>query len=219
MKGFPNQVAELAKLSLAMRCIVQLADQGEQAKDYGVLGEALVRAGVAGPGHRKQPIEQYIRTQRRKKPDDQSFRTTARGLRELFRILGFIDDSGENIEITTLGRNAAAFAGRPINEEQTTFWRRAIRNMSHDGGDGEESHPYQVLLALIAAKPKISKSKCALALEAKNGSPDELARITALADLPDEEIRNRLRNRVPVIASRSQTGPMLLRSYLSWQNS
>lgn len=192
MKGFPNQVADLGKLATAMQCIVRLVDTGRQAKDDGILGQELVRAGVAGTGHRPQPIEEYIRSQLRNTPDRQSFRTTARGLRELFRILGFINDSAEVVEVTDLGRRAAGFAGLPLDRVQVSFWRLAIRNMSHDGGVGETSHPYQVLLRLIARKPDIAKSKCALALEATDDSAVELERIVALADLPEEEIRRRL---------------------------
>jgi hypothetical protein len=192
MKGFPNQVADLGKLATAMQCIVRLVDAGKQAKDDGVLGKELVRAGVAGTGHSPQPVEEYIRTQLHKKPSDQSFRATARGLREFFRILGFINDSGDTVQLTELGRRAAEFADLSVDEAQISFWRRAIRSMSHDGGDGQESHPYQVLLRLIARKPGITKRKCPLALEAKNDSPEELARIVALADLPEARIRNRL---------------------------
>src|SRR6267378_2896278 len=164
MKGFPNQVADLGKLATAMQCVVSIVHRGEQAKNDGILGQELVRSMVAGTGHRPQPIEDYIRAQLEKEPDRQSFRTTARGLRELFRILGFIDDSGETVEVADLGLRAAGFAGQPMNDEQIRFWRRAIQNMSHDGGDGEPSHPYQVLLKLIARKPGIAKPKCALAL-------------------------------------------------------
>jgi hypothetical protein len=192
MKGFPNQVADLRKLATAMQCIVRLVDAGGQAKDDGILGQELVRAEVAGTGHRPQPVEDYIRRQLRNSPDRQSFRTTARGLRELFRILGFIDDSGAVVEVTHLGSRAAAFAGLPIDRVQISFWRQSIRNMSHDGGDGEISHPYQVLLRLIARRPRIEKPKCALALEARNDSAAELERVVALAGLSVEEIRRRL---------------------------
>ncbi|MBI1954874.1 MAG: hypothetical protein HYS38_00610 [Acidobacteria bacterium] len=193
MKGFPNQVADLGKLAMAMRCIVELTEARQMARDDGILGEALVRAGVAGPGHKAKPTEEYLREQRAKTISNQSPRATARGLRELFKILGFLEDSGDTVLVTALGHRAAGFADLPVNEGQISFWRGAIRNMSHDGGDGEESHPYQVLLRLIARKPGIAKPKCALALEAKNDSQAELARIVALAGLPEEEIRNRLR--------------------------
>ncbi len=192
MKGFPNQVADLAKLATAMRCIVRLVDAGGQARDDGVLGEALVRARVAGTGHSPRPVGDYLRSQRQKEHSSQSHRTTARGLRELFKILGFINYSGDAVEVTGLGRQAAAFAGSPMNGAQISFWRRAIRNLLHDGGDGETSHPYEVLLRLIARKPGIPKPKCALALEAKNDSPEELTRIIGLVDLPGARIRKSL---------------------------
>ena len=199
MKGFPNQVADLRKLATAMRDIVRL--EGEGARDDGILGEALVRSGVAGTGHSPHPVEEYLRDQRHKKHSDQSFRTTARGLRELFRILGFITELERTVRVTELGREAAAFAGSPLDEAQIAFWRRAIRDMSHDGGDNQESHPYQVLLRLIASRPGIEKPKCALALEARDDSAAELDRILALADSPADQIRNRLvvsRNGGPV---------------------
>ena len=60
MKGFPNQVADLGKLATAMQCIVRLVDAGKQAKDDGVFGKELVRAGVAGAGHSPQPVEEIF---------------------------------------------------------------------------------------------------------------------------------------------------------------
>jgi hypothetical protein len=192
VKGFPNQVADLGKLATAMRSVVELIDAGRQAKDDGILGQALVRSRVAGTGHHKQPIEAYIRSQLLKTLDRQSFRTTARGLRELFRILGFIDDSGPAVVVTDLGRRAAGFAGLPLDRVQISFWRHAIENMSHDGGDGELSHPYQVLLGLIARRPNLVKPKLALALEARNDSAAEMDRIVGLADLSETQLRQRL---------------------------
>jgi hypothetical protein len=192
MKGFPNQVAELPKLSKAMQCVCRLIAGGEQAKDDGVLGEALVRAGVAGTGHTPIPIERYLREQRTKSKSNQSFRTTARGLRELFRLLGFIDDSGPNVVVTEAGRRAASFADQPMNNEQLAFWRRTVRNMTHAGGDNTESHPYQVLLRLVARMPGITRAKCALALEARDDSQGELDRIAQLAGLSQDLIIQQL---------------------------
>lgn len=208
MKGFPNQVAELPTLAKAMREIVRLTDGGQPARDDGVLGEALIRAGVLGTSHSPIPIEKYLEIQRTKTRSNQSFRTRPRGLRELFRLLGFIDDSTPVVHVTREGRQVASFADSALSDEQVTFWRRTIRDMSHDGGDGQESHPYQVLLNLIARKPGIPKPKCALALEAKNNTPEELDRITALAELPDEKIYKGLRS--------SRTGVALTQS--NWAN-
>jgi hypothetical protein len=67
-----------------------------------------------------------------------------------------------------------------------------IRNLTHDGGDGETSHPYQVLLRLIALNPGVTRAKCALALEARNDSDRELNRISNLTDLEEAAIRDHL---------------------------
>lgn len=188
MKGFPNQIAELSKLADGMQCLTRVVDAGANVKDDGVFGQALVRAGVAGTGHTPRPVEDYIRDQLTKTPSRQSFRTTARGLRELYRLMRLIDDSGPNLEITDFGRRVAAFSGSPTNAEQIALWRRIIQNITHSDSRGA-SHPYQVLLRLVARKPGITRAKCALALEATNNTPEELDRIAALADLPEETIR------------------------------
>ena len=191
MNGFPNQVANLEKIALGMRTLVRLVDDGDNAKDDGVFGEELVRAGVAGTGHRHMPVDQYINEQLTRQPSNQSFRTTARGLRELYRLLGFIDDSGLQVVVTPLGRQAATFAGQPF-VTQIDFWRSTIRVMVHSTDQANASHPYQVLLRLVGQKPGIIRAKCALALEARDDSTEELARIAALADLTEEDIRHRI---------------------------
>jgi len=193
MKGFPNQIADLGKLAQGLRCVVQLLDDRKNPRDDGVLGEALVRAGVIGTGHTPMPVEEYIRTQLSKAKSRQSFRTSARGLRELYRLLGLIDDTDAGVVVVTPeGRQAAAFADEPLGARQTEFWRRLIRNIRHHGSHDTASHPYQVLLHLIARKPGITRAKCALTLEACDDSPEELERIVGLADLPEDEIRTRI---------------------------
>lgn len=192
MKGFPNQVAELGKLAKAMQCVVQVLGAGQRARDDGILGQAFVRSGVAGTGHRPMPVDQYIRQQLTKAKSEQSFRTTARGLRELFKYLGFIREAGDDIEVTELGKQAAAFADQAMSPEQLAFWRRTILAMTHFGDDATSSHPYQVLLRLVAQKPGITRAKCALALEARDDSQAELDRIVGLVDLPEPEIIRRI---------------------------
>jgi hypothetical protein len=105
--------------------------------------------------------------------------------------MGLINDAGREIELTDQGRRAAAFQGAPMNAEQTDFWRRTILGITHVDQRGL-SHPYQVLLRLVARRPGISRAKCALALEARNDSPEELDRIVELSDLAEEEIRTEI---------------------------
>lgn len=187
MKGFPNQVAEFGKLASAMRCIVDLEDANKNARDEGILGIELVKAGVAGTGHKPKPVGEYVKEQLKKPLSGQSFRTTARGLRELFVLMGLIEDKGDEILLTERGREAAAFDGLPLDSAQIDFWRSVVRDIEHSG-----SHPYLVLLRLVARKPGISRAKCALALEAKDDSAKEIDRIVKLADLDEDEIISKI---------------------------
>ena len=188
MKGFPNQVTDLGKLAIGMREVVRLGNEGYNAKDDGVLGEALLRAGVIGKRNKAISFDEYLRDQRQKDIGDQSFRAGARFLRELFELLGFIDDSGVRVVVSDTGKQSATFAGLPVDDKQTTFWRRTIRNLTKSERGGPISHPYQVMLGLVAQRPGILRAKCALALEAEDDSPGELSRIVALSDLPENEI-------------------------------
>ncbi|MBL9066152.1 MAG: hypothetical protein JNN10_07655 [Sphingopyxis sp.] len=188
MKGFPNQIADFTKLAKGIKVALDLVDAGENAKQNSTFGEALVHAQVAGTGHNPMPVADYLAAQVGKPAGNQGHQTAARGLRELYRSLGLIDDSGDSLIVTPLGRQAANFADQDFDEDQKTFWRTALSNMSNDG-DGDVSHPYQVLLRLVASRPGISRAKCALALEAKNNSNEELDRIAKLSDLEEGKIR------------------------------
>jgi hypothetical protein len=193
VKGFPNQVTDLQKLAKAMETLVELVDAGKDAKSYTEYGIALVRAGVLNTGHgrAKKPVDQYIAEQLSKKPNRQSIQTTPRGLRELFRWMRLIDDSGATMVVTELGRRAGSFAEKPWDQTQIEFWRGVVRDIEHTDDHGT-SHPYQVQLRLIAQKPGIARAKCALAFEARDDSRAELDRIAALAALSENDIRSRL---------------------------
>lgn len=193
MKGFPNQVADLGKLSQGLSCIVDLLSTGVDPKDDGVFGEALVRAHVLGTGHRPAPVDTYLREQRRKPASDQSHRTSARGLRELYRLFDLIEDTGPDLNVTSNGNRIASLA-RPtrLSRQLVNVWQNVATNFEHFGGDSTASHPYQVLLQLIARKPGITRALCALALEAKDDSTSELERIVDLAGLSEQDILTRI---------------------------
>jgi len=185
LKGFPNQIADFGKLAKGMQVAVEL--EGPDAKNDGLYGVALVHAGVAGTGHQAKPAEQYLAEQNLKPTSSQGHRTAARGLRELYRKLGLIEDNGPNLFVTALGRQAAGFADAPLDAAQSTFWRTALSNMSL-GHDANVSHPYQILLRLVARYPGISRARCALALEARDDSSAEMNRIGELVLLDEEAI-------------------------------
>jgi hypothetical protein len=192
MKGFPNQVADLQKLTSALKVFSDLLESNVNPRDDGVYGEALVRAGVAGTGHRPRPVEEYLKIMRTKTPSNQSHRTRARGLRELFRVMDLIQDDGD-LQITKKGRKILELHNKPLDEEAKDVWRDVILKMQHYGGEGTASHPYQVLLRLVASSPGITRAKCALALEALDDSTAELNRILTLAGKSEQEIIQSIR--------------------------
>ena len=193
MKGFPNQVADLAKLAKAIKIIQELLSEDKNPKNDGVYGEALVRADIIRTGHTPLPIEEYLNSQKLKPLSNQSHRTLARGLKELFRILDLIKIKEEAIELTPKGEKIASIANQPLNEITRDIWRNIIIQMQHKSVDETASHPYQVLLRLIARCPGITRAKCALALEAKDDSDEELNRILNLVPKDENEIISTIR--------------------------
>ena len=191
MKGFPNQVSDIVKLTNGLKVLSSMLDIGDDPTDDGVYGEALVMNDVLGTGHTPMDKEEYIQQQLDKLPNNQSQRTGARGLRELYRILGLLHETYDGIQLTELGSTLVQLTDySDIQFKQT--WCRIVQNLTHDGGDGESSHPYQMLLRLVASVPGITRAKCALALEAKNDSDAELYRIIQLAEHDESYIKQQL---------------------------
>lgn len=190
MKGFPNQVAKIDKVAVAVRDIAALAAADKESYDDDILGEAFVRSGVAGRGRPPKAVATYLAEQRLKPKSSQSHRTTARGMRELLAAMGLIDISklDKTVTLTRLGQAAAARPPAPLNGTELLFWRQVVRRIERTDGQGT-SHPYLVLLRLVAARPGITRALCALALEARDDSPAELARIVTLSNLSEEQAR------------------------------
>lgn len=189
LKGFPNQINDLAKLARAMGVARALRGEGAQIRDDGVFGEALVRAGVLGTGHSPRPVEEYLAEQRLKPHSNQSFRTSARGLRELFRLMNCLAEDPNTNEawLTPLGSRLARDSTEPLDEVEKAQWRAAVAAIKVGDPERGISHPYQVLIRLVQRHPDgLPRSKCALCLEANDDSDVELDRIVELASFDDD---------------------------------
>ncbi|HEX2613454.1 MAG TPA: hypothetical protein VHO02_07660, partial [Fibrobacteria bacterium] len=184
MKGFPNQISDIQKLTEVLLAFHELVVAGKNIHDEAVVGEALVRKELIG-GRGKMSPEEYLKSQLKKTRSNQSYRATARGLNELFRILGLVEGDGVS-NLTTLGTSIVEAAKSRSREEIIAFWKPAIHTLGHRDKDGFQSHPYQVLLRLVANHPGINRKMCALALEAKDDSETELQRILKLSHLDEE---------------------------------
>lgn len=186
MKGFPNQISDLLKLTKALGIASDVVAKGEDLHSNAVYGEALVRGGVVGPRDKSVSIDEYLKQQNLKPPSGRSHETNARGLREFFRLAGLLADDDRSL--TPEGEKIASQVGTTLTDSVLQDWREAARRIALEGDNGV-SHPYLVLLRLVAERPGITRAKCALALEARDDSRAELNRIVGLSDADEYWIK------------------------------
>jgi hypothetical protein len=68
------------------------------------------------------------------------------------------------------------------------LWREAMFHLQLPDNLGHVSHPYRIMMRLVADRPGIQTIKLLLALESRDDSAAEYARISALADLAPGDI-------------------------------
>lgn len=185
MKGFPNQVTKIDKLTNALSVLSRIIDDGD-AYDDDSLGEALLAAGVINPGHGYSDIPAYLEATRSKPPSNQSHRTSARGIREFLSRAGLINTDHGVLELTTAGDRLLQVHGSNDQDRFVAEWKVIARNISAIDNEGRLSHPYRVMLRMLSARPGTPRAYCALALEAGDDSEEELQRVIGLLDLNDE---------------------------------
>lgn len=190
LKGFPNQLNNLTKLSRALAVIARLEDTGGNARDDAIMGMALVRDGILGTGHTPQPIEEYLAKYQSQPSSKRPYQTTARGLREFFRYSGCLVEDAEANEawLTPLGRQLATHTHGPLTVAEKAAWRVTIGSIRIGDPNRGYSHPYRVLLRLIERIPGLPTGMSPLAFEANDDSDAELDRIASLVDLGNEDV-------------------------------
>ena len=185
MKNFPHQINQLSRLRCALAVFGSLIDQGENVSDDGVVGNALARAGVytfRNPGTRT--TEELLRSEHAKPAASQGTRACARDLRRFFILLGFVGETRDGWEVFANARSLLSLDEGRHTEQVCDIWRQALLNLELADDTGS-SHPYQILLRLVAGMPGIAKPYSGLCLEARDDSDAELARIRRLAARDD----------------------------------
>lgn len=182
MKGFPNQIADIRKLTLAL---VVIADRLAQSLpiDDGALGEAFLRAGIIQPRNKAQSLDDYLRGMGEKSLSNQSHRTAARGLKEFFDLAGVTLFGG----LTDIGERIVSATPANSSESLNDCWRDALRQTRARSNAGV-SHPYQILLRLLAERPQIPRALTPLVFEAADDSESEYQRIASLLRIGDETV-------------------------------
>ena len=178
MKNFPHQINKIPRLTEAIRVFRNLANEGCNLADDGVVGDRLVLQRVytfLSTAARRDTLESLLQIEHRKPSANQGSRTCARELRRLFFMLGYLTSQNR---IDSNAERLCEFA-EPLGKEARAIWKHALENMKLSDNSGT-SHPYQILLRLVAEQPGIERNLLGLCFEAKDDSDNEFQRINRL---------------------------------------
>jgi hypothetical protein len=166
LKNFPNQISDLNKLTAA-------------------LGVASVFIGAGGTLHDEPGFATALSNQNVLASVNQaSLEATARGIRRFFELAGLINSGWT--AVTPRGHDLLAAVGNI--RLRNLLWREAMFHLQLPDNLGHVSHPYRIMMRLVADRPGIQTIKLLLALESRDDSAAEYARISALADLAPGDI-------------------------------
>ncbi|MCY3544082.1 MAG: hypothetical protein OXH22_08575 [Chloroflexi bacterium] len=185
MKGFPNQIADIDKLTTALDVLSAQIAQGESTDD-GSFGRALLFQGVIKPGRSGYDINAYIERMNNLPPSNQSHRTTARGIKEMFIRTELVMVTEGSFQLSKLGETLLSLRSDNDVDGVRQHWGKVMWNATARDEEGE-SHPYRIMLRILASHPGTSRALCALALEARDDSEEEFQRILSLLELEDED--------------------------------
>jgi len=184
VKNFPHQINQLDKLQTALVVFAELSSTDSDLGDDGVVGRALARAGVYTFRGSFRSVAAALREESAKPKSNQGTRTCARDLRRLFELLRFLEaDVNGDLRLAPYGQlmlNALADG----SNDSRRIWAVALDELLLTTDEGS-SHPYRILRRLAAEGPATVLSKLALALEARDDSEGEFARILGLANRSD----------------------------------
>ena len=149
----------------------------------------MAREGVYAFRARNVNLDIALRREAGKPAGNQGTRTFARDLRRFFLLAGLLTRDHDGVLcVSSLGRQLVRREADA--RESMPVWRTAFGLVVlANNADGTLAHPYKILLRLVGERPGIQAAKLALALEARDDSEEEFARIRALADRPWDEVR------------------------------
>ncbi|MFH1158276.1 MAG: hypothetical protein V1721_05260 [Pseudomonadota bacterium] len=185
LKNFPHQFSNLDKFTDALGVANVLIGERKNINDDGIFGEALTYASVYNFRGLVGSVIDRVVAEKQKDLSDQGFRTAARDIRRFFIIADLIVQNGNTFSVTRRGQDILHSIENVIL--RNALWREAMLQMRLDSG-GNVSHPYRILLKLVADNVGIETPKLLLALEAQDDSPEEYARISALVALDTQGI-------------------------------
>ncbi len=157
--------------------------------DDAAFGAALARAGLY-TDRTGGDVEQMLLREQQKPPSSQGTRTVAREMRRTLQVCGFLHgDRGGGWQVTERGQEVLGAVGHVALH---ALWRDAVLALILEDDGGTVSHPYRILLRLVSDNPGIESRKLLLALEARDDSAAEYRRVSRLAAMDFQAIRQEL---------------------------
>lgn len=184
MKNFPHQFANLDKLTSALRLAREVIENGESLGSNADYGDALAQGGVYG-FRDEGDINALLAAEQEKGVSNQGTRTAAREMRRFLALCGFLERVGEDWDVTPRG---AELLAETNPETQAALWREAMFAVRLAEEDGPASHPYRIMLKLVADNPGLETRKLFLAFEAEDDTAAEYQRVSALVDMEFADI-------------------------------
>lgn len=182
MKNFPHQINQLPRLNDALGVFVALIGRARDVDDDGVVGDALGRARVyTFRNASNRSVRELLISEHSKNRGSQGTRACARDLRRFFRLLGFMtQDDSDTWHAEKSARTLLSLTKPADRPQMHELWRRSLLELALEDDSGT-SHPYRILLRLVAKLPGMPKPYSGLCLEAKDDSAAEFGRIMAIA--------------------------------------
>lgn len=178
MKNFPHQFNQIDKIVDALRVFGRVADARQNLADDTVVGRALAQQGVYQFRDKSVSLAENLAKEDAKPRSSRGTETCARDLRRLFGLLGMLTPDGSALS----ARGHSLIVAADVTTRNGIL-RQALREMAlADDEGGNISHPYQVLLRLVEARPGLLGEFLGLCLEAEDDSPEELERLLAIID-------------------------------------
>lgn len=177
MKALPHQFNDLEKLTAALSILCSIGPAA--ASNDGEYGMELIKGKIYSFRKLKTSIEERLEQEQIKPLGNQGFRTAARDLRRFFKLCELID---ENCDPTTRGKELLASTAK--HSLRNALWREAMLDLQLGTKETGVSHPYRVMLKLIAVASQIETRKLFLAFEARDDSLEEFVRVHKLSELP-----------------------------------
>lgn len=154
--AFPHQINKPIKLRRVLKVADKLLKSGKGIEDES-LGYTLFLKGIIRSRKYSGTLVHQLDQIKKEDPSDQSPLTTARDLRRLFLLFGFVVETKDGFRLTERGRVIVKASGSKLTERETEAWYEGLLELKWPE-DSPAYRPAKVMLEMLAEGPILTKS-------------------------------------------------------------